>query len=58
MLLGSTAWAETHAAELRQHAAVYIAQGTILSITIVFSFFGHKRVTFQQKGGSGPDAAS
>ncbi|HTC79616.1 MAG TPA: M28 family peptidase, partial [Terriglobales bacterium] len=24
MLLGSTAWAETHAAELRQHAAVYI----------------------------------
>ncbi|HKO03809.1 MAG TPA: transferrin receptor-like dimerization domain-containing protein [Candidatus Acidoferrales bacterium] len=24
MLLGSTAWAETHAAELRRHAAVYI----------------------------------
>lgn len=24
MLLGSTAWAETHGAELRQHAAVYI----------------------------------
>jgi putative flippase GtrA len=41
-----------------QHAAVYIAQGVILAFTIVFSFFGHRRVTFQQKGRPGAGAAS
>ena len=40
-----------------QHASVYIAQGAILGFTIVFSFFGHKRVTFQQKGRPGTGAA-
>ena len=29
--------------------AVYLAMATILIVTIVFSFFGHKRVTFRQK---------
>ena len=41
-----------------QHAAVYIAQAVILGFTILFSFFGHKRVTFQQKGRPGAGAAS
>jgi putative flippase GtrA len=41
-----------------QHAAVYIAQGVILAFTIVFSFFGHRRLTFQQKGRPGAGAAS
>jgi len=31
--------------------SVYLAMAAILSFTIVFSFFGHKRVTFQQKAG-------
>ena len=31
--------------------AVYLAMATILGVTIVFSFFGHKRVTFRQKAG-------
>jgi putative flippase GtrA len=31
--------------------SVYMAMALILSFTIVFSFFGHKRVTFQQKTG-------
>jgi putative flippase GtrA len=29
--------------------AVYLAMASILSFTIVFSFFGHKRVTFRQR---------
>lgn len=41
-----------------QHTAVYIAQAAILGFTIVFSFFGHKRVTFQQKGRPGTGAAN
>ena len=32
-----------------QRSSVYMAMATILSFTIVFSFFGHKRVTFRQK---------
>jgi putative flippase GtrA len=32
-----------------QRGSVYMAMATILSFTIVFSFFGHKRVTFRQK---------
>lgn len=31
--------------------AVYLAMASILGFTIVFSFFGHKRVTFRQKAG-------
>ena len=34
----------------RDHASVYAAMGIILTVTIVFSFFGHKRVTFRQNG--------
>jgi putative flippase GtrA len=34
----------------RAHGSVYIAMGIILSATIVFSFFGHKKVTFRQDG--------
>lgn len=36
----------------REHASVYGAMGIILTVTIVFSFFGHKRVTFRQGGNS------
>jgi putative flippase GtrA len=32
-----------------QRSSVYMAMAAILSVTIVFSFFGHKRVTFRQK---------
>ena len=32
-----------------QHGSVYMAMATVLGFTIVFSFFGHKRVTFKQK---------
>jgi putative flippase GtrA len=42
----------------REHASVYVAMGIILTATIVFSFFGHKRVTFRQDGNaSGGPAA-
>lgn len=34
-----------------EHASVYMAMGTILSFTIVFSFFGHKHISFKQKTG-------
>lgn len=30
--------------------SVYMAMGTILTVTIVFSFFGHKHVSFKQDG--------
>jgi putative flippase GtrA len=30
------------------HGSVYLAMGVILCFTIVFSFLGHKRVTFRQ----------
>jgi putative flippase GtrA len=32
-----------------QRGSVYMAMAAVLSFTIVFSFFGHKRVTFKQK---------
>lgn len=32
-------------------AAVYLAMASILFVTLIFSFFGHKRVTFRQKTG-------
>jgi len=32
----------------RDHASVYAAMGIILTVTIAFSFFGHKKVTFRQ----------
>jgi putative flippase GtrA len=32
----------------REQASVYAAMAIILTVTIVFSFFGHKRVTFRQ----------
>ena len=32
-----------------QRGSVYMAMAALLSFTIVFSFFGHKRVTFKQK---------
>jgi putative flippase GtrA len=42
----------------REHTSVYAAMGIILTATIVFSFFGHKRVTFRQNGNaSGGPAA-
>lgn len=36
-----------------ERGSVYMAMGTILTITIVFSFFGHKHVSFKQNGTSG-----
>jgi putative flippase GtrA len=36
-----------------EHGSVYIAMATILTITIVFSFFGHKHVSFKQDGTPG-----
>lgn len=32
----------------REQVSVYAAMAIILTVTIVFSFFGHKRVTFRQ----------
>jgi len=42
----------------REHASVYAAMGIILAATIVFSFFGHKRVTFRQDGNPSGDQAA
>ena len=39
----------------RDHASVYGAMAIILTVTIVFSFFGHKRVTFRQDGSANGD---
>jgi putative flippase GtrA len=36
-----------------EHGSVYLAMGTILTVTIVFSFFGHKHVSFKQDGTPG-----
>ena len=33
----------------QERGAVYMAMGLILTFTIVFSFFGHKHVSFKQK---------
>jgi putative flippase GtrA len=33
--------------------SVYLAMGIILTVTIVFSFFGHKHVSFRQDGRPG-----
>jgi putative flippase GtrA len=38
--------------------SVYLAMGIILTVTIVFSFFGHKHVSFRQDGGPGEDTVA
>jgi putative flippase GtrA len=35
------------------HGSVYLAMSIILTVTIVFSFFGHKHVSFRQGGTPG-----
>jgi putative flippase GtrA len=37
--------------------SVYLAMGIILTVTIVFSFFGHKHVSFRQDGTRGEGTA-
>lgn len=38
--------------------SVYMAMGAILAFTIVFSFFGHKHVSFRQDGAPGADTVA
>jgi putative flippase GtrA len=40
------------------HGSVYLAMGIILTVTIVFSFFGHKHISFRQDGNSGESPAA
>lgn len=40
------------------HGSVYMAMGIILTFTIVFSFFGHKHVSFRQDGSAGEGTAA
>ncbi len=41
-----------------ERGSVYLAMGIILTFTIVFSFFGHKHVSFRQRGTPGEGTAA